>query len=174
MPKNKLLSILIMSMSVLLLLCTHLYAEELLSDQDLLQEPKRKSPVAGKAVKGTVSVIEKKGFWLKIKSVDVVGWTKRSNVKAVSSLGSLASIDTGRSASGNIVSTSSVRGLDGNDLINASPNFKEFEKLEGQRVSQKKAVKFAKVGGLSAKEIGYIEAVQGTNDEIEDEEIDER
>ncbi|TSA54204.1 MAG: hypothetical protein D4R44_02055 [Actinobacteria bacterium] len=142
----------------LLLLSSPLRAEELLTDQGLLSEPKAQVSVTGHAKKGKITVLEKKGFWIKVKAGNVSGWTKLSNVKADSTsrgLG-LGDINTGRSASGNIVATSGVRGLDGGDLKNAQPDFKEFDRLVAQKVTREQAVDFAKQAGLTTKKLSYV------------------
>ena len=130
-------------------------AEELLSDQEVLAEPKASSAPSGKVKKGQVAVLEKKGFWVKIKSGETTGWTKLSNLKADSS-GSLGLPETGRTGGGNIVSTSGVRGLDGGDLVNAKPDPAEFDKFKLQLAGKRQGDEFASSGGLSTRKISYI------------------
>ncbi len=138
-----------------LLMTSYALAEELLTDQDLFSEAKAQSAISAKAKKGSVSIIEKQGFWVKIKSGDSVGWTKLSNIKASSS-GGIGLPDTGRSSGGNIVSTSGVRGLDGGDLINAKPDFAELAKLTSLKVSKDQGLTFAKDIGLVTRKINYV------------------
>jgi len=80
-------------------------AAEMYERQELLVEPRVQSEKAGIAERGEVSIIERRGFWVKVKSGDVVGWTKLSNVKMKETVKWMAPIDilndTGRLAAGN-------------------------------------------------------------------------
>lgn len=141
-----------------LVISTNTFAETLLSDQDLLAEPSPKAAAAGQGKKGQeVSVLAKKGFWVQVKAGEVVGWTKLNNVKAESSSVGLASLETARQASGNIVSTSGVRGLDGGDLEKAQPNPEEFAKLVAFMESKDSAAAFAKAGKLQTRTLDYVQ-----------------
>ena len=142
-------------LSIFLPIMGNAIAEELLTDQDLYSEAKAQSTVSAKGKKGPVTIIEKQGFWVKVKSGDSSGWTKLSNIKASSS-GGIGLPDTGRSSSGNIVSTSGVRGLDGGDLINAKPDFAEFSKLASLKLGKEQGAAFAKDGGLETRKINYV------------------
>ena len=139
------------------ILSTSIFAEELLSDQDLYADPNPQSAVTGKAKKGKVDLVGKKGFWVQIKAGGTVGWTKLSNVQVETSSGGLSTLSTGRQGGGNIVSTSGVRGLDGGDLEKAQPDLREFEKLTSLKESKDKGDEFAKAGGLSTRKIGYVQ-----------------
>ena len=67
----------------------------------------------------------------------IEGWTKLNNVEiSKDSNFSLSSLNTGREGSGNIVSTSGVRGLDGADITSAQPDLIEFEKLQVLKVDK--------------------------------------
>ena len=74
----------------------------------------------------------------------VEGWTKLNNVKIEKDSNlSLSSLNTGREGSGNIVSTSGVRGLDGDDITNAQPDMNEFEKLKKLAVQKNQLEKLS-------------------------------
>lgn len=155
MPTKKELPKLMLGLAMLFAISSSAFSEELLSDQDLLSEPKAQAAVSAKAKKGQVSIVEKQGFWVKIKAGDATGWTKFSNVKATSS-GGLGMPDTGRSSSGNIVSTSGVRGLDGGDLVNAKPDLAELNKLTALKTSKEQGASFASAAGLQTRKINYL------------------
>jgi len=144
----------------ILLFSTMTFSEEILSDQDLYSDANLQASVSGKAKKGDVSLIEKKGFWVKIKSGDQSGWTKMSNIKLNGNSGTINLADTGRSGSGNIVSTSGARGLDGGDLINSKPDFTEFSKLQALKTTKPKGAEFASSGGLTSRTIKYVDQVK--------------
>ena len=152
---NKLLLKIVCCLGAALLISGSALAEELLTDQDLFAEPKVQSAISAKAKKGSVSILEKQGFWVKIKSGEATGWTKLSNVKA-STAGILDLGYTGRGSSGNIVSTSGVRGLDGGDLINAKPDFTEFGKFASSKTTKDQSLSFAKSGGLETRKVDFI------------------
>ena len=134
-----------------------MFLEILKSDQDLRETPSIKGNVVGKAAKGNVEVIDKKGFWVKVKNDSIEGWTKLNNVEiSKDSNFSLSSLNTGREGSGNIVSTSGVRGLDGEDITSAQPDPIEFEKLQSLKVDKSIGNKFEKNTGLSVKKLNLL------------------
>ena len=135
----------------------YLFADSLKSDQELKETPSIKGNVVGKAAKGNVEVIDKKGFWVKVKNDSIEGWTKLNNVEiSKDSDFSLSSLNTGREGSGNIVSTSGVRGLDGEDITSAQPDLIEFDKLKSLKVDKSIGDKFKKNTGLLVKKIEFI------------------
>lgn len=135
----------------------NIFADSLKSEQDLKETPSIKGNVVGKAAKGNVEVIDKKGFWVKVKNDSIEGWTKLNNVEiSKDSNFSLSSLNTGREGSGNIVSTSGVRGLDGEDITSAQPDLIEFEKLQVLKVDKSIGNNFKKNTGLSTKKIEFI------------------
>ena len=132
-------------------------ADSLKSDQELKELPNVKSKAVGKISKGEIQVIEKKGFWVKVKKDSVEGWTKLNNVKIEKDSNlSLSSLNTGREGSGNIVSTSGVRGLDGEDITNAQPDMNEFEKLKKLTVQKSAGETFSQNSKLITKKIEFI------------------
>lgn len=141
-----------------LLLASATNAETMLTPQELLAEPNAKAATTIKVKKGeTVTVLQKKGFWVEVESPSGKGWTKLNTVKAASGTTGLVSAETGRLASGNIVSSSGVRGLDGGDLEQAKPDKKEFDKLATYAQSTEKAASFAKAGKLTTREMAYVQ-----------------
>jgi len=79
-------------------------AAELYSDQPLHAEPKASADVIGEAVHGKVVVVERRGFWVKIQSASLTGWTKLSHVYMKPAMTWMPPIDilrdTGRMAVG--------------------------------------------------------------------------
>jgi len=75
------------------------------SSQALLAEPNGQSEKTGVVAQGTVSVVKRRGYWVKVKSGGVVGWTKLSNVRMEEMITWMDPIDTlhdtGRMAPGN-------------------------------------------------------------------------
>ncbi len=126
----------------------------------LLDAPARKADVVIKVEAGTeLSIIEVKGIWLKASVGDQEGWVRKLHVSdnapsgesGGGSLGDAASLGTGRKGSGNVVSTTGVRGLDADQLKSAEFNEEELAEYLELAVSPKKAEKFARAGGLEAQ-----------------------
>ncbi|MDX8405282.1 MAG: hypothetical protein R8K50_03935 [Mariprofundus sp.] len=78
----------------LLLFSSTSRAEELYSEQEVYVSPSLKSAVSGTIKQGNVAVLARRGFWVKIKSGDTLGWTKLSNLKMQESLQWMGPIDT--------------------------------------------------------------------------------
>ncbi|RLL55900.1 hypothetical protein D8Y20_00170 [Mariprofundus sp. EBB-1] len=70
-----------------------LVAAELYAEQVLLEEPSKKSVSVGIGAKGVVSVIERRGYWVKLKAGNVVGWTELGHVKMDETVQWMAPID---------------------------------------------------------------------------------
>ena len=126
----------------------------------LLDAPDRKANVVIKIESGTeLDVIEVRGIWVKASVGDQEGWVRKLHVtdKASTadsgggSLGDAVSLGTGRRGSGNVVSTTGVRGLDADQLKAAEFNQKELAEYLELSVSPEQAEKFARAGGLEAQ-----------------------
>ncbi|MFQ5355161.1 MAG: SH3 domain-containing protein [Mariprofundaceae bacterium] len=82
-----------------------LSAAEMYGSQALFSKPDGQSEKTGVAAQGTVSIVKRRGYWVKVKSGDVIGWTKLSNVRMEEMITWMDPIDTlhdtGRLAPGN-------------------------------------------------------------------------
>lgn len=133
-------------------------SDTLKTNQNIFKEPNMKAPIVGEVQKGEVKILEKKGFWIKIKAASIEGWTKMSNVEIQSSKNlDLTSIDSGRSGKNNVVSTSGVRGLDGAELADANPDLKEFEQMKKLSIASVEGEKFSKSSELITRQVKYFE-----------------
>lgn len=97
----------------------------------------------------------RKGFWVRITADGNEGWLTLKDLAPKSGSRSMG-IDTGRTGKGNIVSTSSARGLNAESLTAARPNFERLKELGGLSVSAGEAEKFAVAGGLKARTISLV------------------
>src|SRR5436189_4078522 len=84
------------------------------SDDTVRATPAPTAAAAGKVkANSKVELVDRKGFWVKIKSGGTTGWVKMSNVAAEGGQGSglsgLSGSSSGRLGSGNIVSASGTR-----------------------------------------------------------------
>lgn len=133
------------------------HAEFAGKDMEILDKPSRKAKSVGSISMGTEVVINnKKGLWLEVTADGLTGWVRKLHISKVKkeankeggSLSAAASMGSGRSGSGNVVSSSGVRGLDADALASAEFNQEEFDKYLKLAVSKKTAKKFAKKAKL--------------------------
>ena len=123
----------------------------------LLGAPARSADVVANLEPGTeLTVIEIKGIWVKASIDDKEGWIRKLHISDTapaggsggSSLGDAAGLATGRKGSGNVVTTTGVRGLDAEQLKSASFNEQELLEYLQLTVSKNQAKSFARAGGL--------------------------
>jgi len=136
------------------------------ADSELMAAPYRDAKSAGSLPGNTkVDVVERRGAWVRVKAADKDGWMRLHQVrlgdgneqKGSSGLGALWNISTtGRSGTQGIVATTGVRGMSADQLKNAKPDPKEFEKLERYRANDEQARDLAKAGGLKEKDVAFL------------------
>jgi hypothetical protein len=129
----------------------------------------RAEPFADAKTVGTISknenlgIISKKGAWLQIKTKKSAGWVRLLSVKRGASSGSgssVADIASGRAGTGQVVSTTGIRGLSAEDLKAAKFNEDEMKKMESHALSAGDGQSFANAGGLSATKMAYLKGAQ--------------
>jgi hypothetical protein len=90
------------------------------------------------------------------------GWVKMLNLRSTSTTtkrgdsGLQSLFNIGRSGSSGITVATGVRGLSEEDLKNAQPNPREFEKLQNYAVNKVKAEKFARDAKLKTRQLDYL------------------
>lgn len=115
-----------------------------------------------------IDVRLRKGAWANIQTpAGKAGWIRVLNIRTGSGkggdsgIGAIASLfKTG--SSGNTVSTG-VKGLSEEQLKNAQPNPEEARRLNAYKISEAEARNFAKQGKLSAQQVDYLPASNGSN-----------
>ena len=121
------------------------------------------------AAQSRVTLLERRGGWYRVEAAGTQGWLRllqvRVNEGATAQGGSsdwqqAATLATGRAGSGNVVSTSGLRGLDEAQLKGANPDYDQLEKLDGFGVNQQAAGDYARANGLTARRIGYLGAAK--------------
>lgn len=133
-----------------------------LKDDTLRQQPYSDAKPAGMLKRGTaVDILEKKGAWLKVKAKSTTGWVRLLSVKRGTAGKTGAGADvlalaSGRTGTGQVVSTTGVRGLSEEELKSASFNAAEVAQLEANTVSAEQAQKFAAEGGLKARKLAFL------------------
>lgn len=131
------------------------------ADDTLRAEPSPASAAVGPATRNSrVEVLERKGFWMKVRAGGAVGWVKLTGVAtdapAGAGAGSLTSLASGRSGSGNIVSASGTRGLSEAELRGARPDAEAVKQVRKMAVSSADSAQFAAEGRLQARKLDYV------------------
>jgi hypothetical protein len=131
------------------------------ADDTLRAEPLPSSAAVATATRNSrVEVLERRGFWMRIKSGGATGWVKMTGVAtdapAGAGAGSLSSLASGRSGSGNIVSASGTRGLSEAELRGARPDTEAVKQVKKMAVSSTDAAQFAADGRLQARKLDYV------------------
>ena len=136
-----------------------------LKNDSLKAEPYSDAKSAGTITRGDkLDILEKKGAWLKVKTATSQGWVRLLSVKRSASgseAGGILALASGRSGTGQVVSTTGVRGLNEEELKAAKFNEAEIKTLESYAIGTAQAKKFAAAGGLSAQKIDYLPEPQG-------------
>ncbi len=133
----------------------------LLKDSELRREPLGSAEVIAQLkAKALVEISARKGAWANVSADGSAGWLRLLNLrtgsgeKARSGFGALAStFATG--SSGNAPSTG-VKGLNAKTLSKASPNWDEFDKIDGFLAADADAKSFASQGKLQAQTLNYF------------------
>ena len=90
---------------------------------DLLAEPLAGAAKSGSMTSGqALSVLDKKGFWVKVQNGSQSGWVKLTDVELPNAVTKIDPMSTGRTSGGNIVNTAGARGLSPEELKGSKPN----------------------------------------------------
>jgi hypothetical protein len=133
----------------------------------------RKEPYADAKAVGTlkrndkIEILAKKGAWLQIKAGKSTGWVRLLSVKrgtqgSSNEAAGILGLATGRSGTGQVVSTTGVRGLNEEELKDAKFNEEEMKQLEASTISAEDGKTFASSGGLKARKLDYLPQPQPT------------
>ena len=130
----------------------------------LLAEPFADAKQVGKVAKGdAVAILKKNGGWYQVKASGAEGWIRMLSVRRgeagkTSAAKDVAALSSGRAGTGQIVSTTGVRGLSEEELKAARFDEIELKKAESFGVSKNDALGFAQKGGLLARAFNYLSA----------------
>jgi len=150
-----------------LLLAGNAYAQEqgtAVKQDDIKAEPFKDAKTLGAVKKGeVVTILKKQAGWMQIKAASGSGWVRVLSVRkgaggagAASELAGVAGVATGRAGTGQVVSTTGVRGLDDQDLKSAQFNEEEVRKAEAAAVPAEEAKSFAAEGALSDRQVSWL------------------
>ena len=135
-------------------------------DDQLRAEPSPASAAVGSVTANSrLEVLERKGFWARVRTTGATGWLKLSsfNVErrpadATSTVSTLASLATGRTGTGNIVSAAGTRGLSAGEIRSARPDYGALADVRRMAVPPEQAESYAAAGGLVPRTIAYLPA----------------
>ena len=128
----------------------------------LLSAPSTSASATGNAKAGAAAqILDRRGFWARVSVGGANGWVKLSalSLASANSGREIASLTSGRSGQGNVVSTSGGRGLDnGADLTRGTPNPAAVAALSSLAVSQDDAERYARAAHLTTRALAYTAA----------------
>ena len=107
-----------------------------------------------------VDIVERKGFWARVRSGIQTGWLKLDRLSLDNSTpgSEIAALASGRTGANTVVSASGGRGLDAADLAHATPDTAAVAALSHAAASEAAAEQFAKAGRLKTRSIAYLSA----------------
>lgn len=136
-----------------------------LKDEVLRAEPFADAQSVGNVGKGAqVTILKRASGWYQVKAGTTQGWVRMLSIRrgeatktnVAKEAGDLAALSTGRAGTGQIVSTTGVRGLSEEDLKGAKFNAAQLKKAQSFAVGQADAQAFAAKGKLKARKFDYL------------------
>jgi hypothetical protein len=135
-------------------------------DDQLRAEPSPTAAAVGAVAANTrLEVLERKGFWARVRAAGATGWLKLSSFSVerraadgASTVSTLASLATGRTGTGNIVSAAGTRGLSAGEIRAARPDYGALAEVKKLAVPAAQAESYAAAGGLAPRTIAYLPA----------------
>jgi hypothetical protein len=139
-----------------------------LKNDTLRKEPYADAKTAGSFKRGeSLQILKKQGAWLQVKTQKSTGWVRLLSVKRGTSTtgnqtsGVLAAA-SGRAGTGQVVSTTGVRGLSEQELKAAKFNESEIKTMESYTLSANDGRSFANAGKLKPIAFANLKAAKGT------------
>jgi len=141
-----------------------------LKPDEIKAEPYKDAKTLGKIAKGDrLEIVARRSGWLQVKAGGKKGWVRLLSVRrgqgtqtnVAQEVGGVAGVATGRTGTGQVVSTTGVRGLDAEELKAAKFDEKQIARAESLAASSQDARKFAGQGGLAAQQIKSLPDPRG-------------
>jgi len=138
-----------------------------LKNDSMRLEPFADAKVAGSFNRGdSLEILKKQGAWLQVKTKKTTGWVrllsvKRSSSSAGNQAAGVLAAASGRAGTGQVVSTTGIRGLSEEDLKAAKFNELEVKKLESYTQSAEQGSQFARAGNLKTIAFANLNAPKG-------------
>jgi uncharacterized protein YgiM (DUF1202 family) len=136
-----------------------------LKADDIKAEPFKDAKTLGQIAKGDkVEITGRQSGWLQVQAGSKKGWVRMLSVKrgaagqkdAAKEIGGVAGLATGRAGTGEVVSSTGVRGLDEADLKAAKFDEAQVAKAESHAVSARDAKTFAGQAKLAAQSVAFL------------------
>ncbi|MDD2832390.1 MAG: SH3 domain-containing protein [Methylotenera sp.] len=138
-----------------------------LKNDNLRTEPYADAKITGKFNRGdSLEILKKKGAWLQIKLNKNTGWVRALSVKrgaasATNNTKGLQTLASGRAGTGQVVSTTGVRGLSEQELKAAKFNESEIKLMESYTLTPEQGRSFAAAGQLKTVKFSNLKAGKG-------------
>ena len=138
-----------------------------LKNDSLRAEPFGDARTVGNMNRGDkLDILGKQGAWLQVKAGKSTGWVRLLSVKRGTSAsgsesGGVLALASGRSGTGQVVSTTGVRGLNEEELKAAKFNEADINTLAVGALSADEARQFAEAGGLKPRKLDYLPEPKG-------------
>lgn len=139
-----------------------------LKNDTLRKEPYADAKTSGSFKRGeNLQILKKQGAWLQVKTANTTGWVRLLSVKRGSAMagnqtaGILAAA-SGRAGTGQVVSTTGIRGLSEQQLKAAKFNESEIKAMESYTLSANDGRNFANAGKLKPIAFANLKAAKGT------------
>ncbi|HZP88200.1 MAG TPA: SH3 domain-containing protein [Burkholderiales bacterium] len=141
-----------------------------LKADELRAEPFADAKTLGKINKGdALTILNRQGGWYQVKVSSQTGWVRMLSVRrgqggqrdVGQEIGAVAGVATGRAGTGQVVSTTGVRGLSEEDLKHAKFNANEIAKAEANAVSAEEGKAFAAKAQLESRSLSFLPDPKG-------------
>jgi len=138
-----------------------------LKNDTIRKEPFADAKSAGSLTRGeSLEILKKQGAWLQVKTKKTSGWVRLLSVKRGTSTGGSQSagvlaVASGRAGTGQVVSTTGVRGLSEDELKAAKFNETEISAMESYTTSAETARQFASQGQLKTTAFANLKPAAG-------------
>lgn len=133
-----------------------------LKPDEIKAEPFKDARTVGRIAKGDrLEIVARQSGWLQVKAGARTGWVRLLSVRrgqaaqpsVAQEIGGVAGVATGRTGSGQVVSTTGVRGLDAEELKAAKFDEKQIARAESLAASADDGRRFAAQAGLAAQTV---------------------
>ena len=136
-----------------------------LKDDTVRAEPYADAKAAGTLKKGTkVQIVKRSSGWYQVKAGTQQGWVRMLPVRrgepgkadVGKEVGGVAELSTGRAGTGQVVSTTGVRGLSEEELKGANYDEAQLKKAQSFAAAADDARRHAAQGKLAARRFDYL------------------
>jgi hypothetical protein len=136
-----------------------------LKPDEIKAEPFKDAKTLGKIAKGErVQILGRQSGWLQVKAGSKKGWVRMLSVRrgqagqkdAAAEIGGVAGLATGRAGTGEVVSSTGVRGLSPEELKEAKFDEAQIAQAESYSASAADARAFASKAKLATQKVGLL------------------